>query len=92
MKCRCLTTNETYPVPDVEFIVEDSVAVHNGGCFGKGPGSVQSFPGELTFNTSLMTVGYQYEIVVTGYKDTRESSATAYLEILHGDPPNATIS
>ena len=94
MKCRCLTTNESYPDPDVEFSVEDlvSVPVDNGGCFRKGPGHVQSFAGELTFNTNLMQVGYQYEIVVHGYKDTRESSATAYLEILAADPPNMSIA
>ena len=92
IKCRCLTTNESYPIPDVEFLVEDSVPVDNGGCFRKGPGLVQSFTGELTFNTSLMQVGNRYEIVVYGYKDTRESSAVAYLEILAADPPNMTIA
>ena len=94
MKCRDFTAGEAYPDPDVYFTVEDlaAVPVDNGGCFRKGPGYVQSFSGRLTFNTNLMKPGHVYEIVVYGYKDTRESSATVFLEILTGNPPEQTIS
>ena len=93
MKCRDLTDGETYPDPEIYFIVEDlaSVTVDNGGCFRKGPGHVKNFNGRLTFNTNLMHVDHKYEITVVGSKDTREATATAYLEILAEDPPDQTI-
>ena len=88
-----MTAGETYPNPDVYFLVEDLAYLtnHTGGCFGKGPGYVLGFNGRLTFNTELMTPGHVYEIIADGYKDDRHASNTVFLEILHADPPEQTI-
>ncbi|XP_069195213.1 uncharacterized protein [Procambarus clarkii] len=63
-----------------------------GGCFGKGPGTLQYSGGSMTLLTScLVQSGVTYEIFVRITKDTRQANSSIQVNYMQFPPPNVHI-
>ena len=57
----------------------------------KGSGILDHSDGMLSWNTSLMEIGFVYEIMVIVLKDVRRRNFSLLLELKKGDSPQAEI-
>ena len=62
-----------------------------GGCFRKGPGSINTNLGTIEFLTSNMHENETYNFTVTVYKGERFASASLLVDVLPGDSPSVSI-
>ncbi|XP_022101807.1 uncharacterized protein LOC110985237 [Acanthaster planci] len=94
----CRRVGENYPsfdyyveIPETRpenYTKEDD----KGGCFGTGPGVLNSTLPALSWNASLMETNIRYELLVIIKKDIRRGNFSLVLELREGDPPQAAIS
>ena len=82
-------------VIDTKIAEEDSW----GGCFGTGPGRLQSrqagilvdVGGTFQFMSKLMESNNSYEFTVTGRKGSRSGTASHTIQVAVDDPPPVEI-
>ncbi|XP_038068022.1 uncharacterized protein LOC119737627 [Patiria miniata] len=96
----CRRIGEKYPSKDIYIDIPEmredpgngTDEANDGGCFGTGPGRLNSSLPTLSWNTSLMETGVRYELLVIIKKDIRSGNFSLILELKEGDPPQAAIS
>ncbi|XP_045614675.2 polycystin-1-like [Procambarus clarkii] len=63
-----------------------------GGCFGKGPGTIQYSGGSMTLVTSsFVKASATYEVYVRITKDTREANTSIQVEVTRFPPPSVQV-